>query len=435
MAFVHELSCECTKSELDLFSVPPTQTAMEQGSWIEYHPLTGIADGAPIEFDVNGTGEDYLDFANSMLYVRAKITQNNGNDLPNDAAVAPSNLFLHSLFAQVDISLNGTLISSSTNTYPYRSFIETLLSYGEDAKKSQLTSELYYKDQAGRMDAITFDDAGNSGLAQRRALTLRSREFDMIGRIHGDIFYQNRFMLNEVGLKIKLIRSKDAFCLMGTAAKVKIVHASLFVRKVKLTPSIFLAQAKALENGTAKYPIKRVICKSFAIPQNYLDASHEKLYSGQLPSRIVIGLVDNRAFNGNRERNPFNFQHFNLSEISLYLDGQQQHALKPIQPNFANGLYIRAYNTLFAGTGKLTHDEGLFISREDYAGGYALYAFDLTADLGDDDNFNLVRQGSVRLALKFTAALEATVTVIAYGEFENLIEIDRDRNVLFDFGV
>ena len=130
MAFVHELSCECTKSELDLFSVPPTQTAMEQGSWIEYHPLTGIADGAPIEFDENGTGEDYLDFANSMLYVRAKITQNNGNNLPNDAAVGPSNLFLHSLFAQVDISLNGTLISSSTNTCPYRSFIETLLSYG-----------------------------------------------------------------------------------------------------------------------------------------------------------------------------------------------------------------------------------------------------------------------------------------------------------------
>jgi len=285
------------------------------------------------------------------------------------------------------------------------------------------------------MDAITFDDAGNSGLAQRRALTAESREFDMMGRIHGDIFYQNRYLLNEIGLKIKLVRSKDTFCLMGTTAKVKIVHASLFVRKVKLTPSVFLAQAKALENGTAKYPIKRVICKSFAIPQNYLDASHENLYSGQLPSRIVIGLVDNRAFNGNRERNPFNFQHFNLSEISLYLDGQQQHALKPIQPNFANGLYIRAYNTLFAGTGKLTHVEGLFVSREDYAGGYALYAFDLTADLGDDDNFNLVRQGSVRLALKFATALESTITAIAYAEFENLIEVDRDRNVLFDFGV
>jgi len=64
-----------------------------------------------------------------------------------------------------------------------------------------------------------------------------------------------------------------------------------------------------------------------------------------------------------------------------------------------------------------------------------LYAFDLTADLGLDDHFSLVRRGSVRLALKFIRALEATVTVTAYAEFENVIEIDRNRNVVFDFAV
>jgi len=37
--------------------------------------------------------------------------------------------------------------------------------------------------------------------------------------------------------------------------------------------------------------------------------------------------------------------------------------------------------------------------------------------------------------LKFSQALQATVTVIAYAEFENVIEIDRNRNAVFDFGV
>jgi len=36
----------------------------------------------------------------------------------------------------------------------------------------------------------------------------------MMGRIHADIFFQERYMPNEVGVKIKLVRSKDAFCLM-----------------------------------------------------------------------------------------------------------------------------------------------------------------------------------------------------------------------------
>jgi len=437
MAFAHDMSCECAKSELDLFSVPPTQTSMEQGSWVEYHPLTTVSDGSPIEFDVSGTGDDYVDFANTMLYVKAKVTQANGNNLAADTEVGPVNLFLHSLFAQVDISLNGTLITSSTNTYPYRAMLETLLSYGRDAKKSQLTSALYYKDVAGRMDSIDFADAAvNAGLATRRQLARQSRVIDMMGRIHADIFFQDRYMLNEVGVKIKLIRSNDAFCLMGDAAyKVKITHASLFVRKVKLMPSVFLAHAKALERGTAKYPIRRVVCKSFTIPQNYMDVNHEKLFSGQLPTRMLIGLVENGAFNGNRALNPFNFQHFNLSEIGLYLDGQQQHAVMPIQPDFANEQYIRAYNTVFAGTGKLGADEGLYIDRADYANGYALYAFDLTADLGEDDHFSLVREGSVRLALKFRQALATTVTVIAYAEFENVVEVDRNRNVVFDFRV
>jgi len=75
MAFAHDMSCECTKSELDLFGVSPTQTSMEHGSWVEYHPLTTVSDGSPIEFDVSGTGDDYVDFGNTMLHVKAKVTE------------------------------------------------------------------------------------------------------------------------------------------------------------------------------------------------------------------------------------------------------------------------------------------------------------------------------------------------------------------------
>jgi hypothetical protein len=117
MAFIHEGSCECAKSELDLFSVPPTQVSVDSGMFVEYHPISSLTDGAPIEFEVSSSGDDYIDFANSYLYVRAKITRANGNNLENDDTVGPVNNFLHSLFSQVDISLNGTLITNSTNTY------------------------------------------------------------------------------------------------------------------------------------------------------------------------------------------------------------------------------------------------------------------------------------------------------------------------------
>ena len=95
-----------------------------------------------------------------------------------------------------------------------------------------------------------------------------------------------------------------------------------------------------------------------------------------------------------------------------------------IPPDYEHGMYIRGCDSLFAETGKLCKDEGLFISRENFNSGYALYVFDLSADLAEDDYFSLVRQGSVRLALTFATALNATVSVIAYAEFENIIEVD-----------
>ncbi len=275
----------------------------------------------------------------------------------------------------------------------------------------------------------------NSGLTKRAAYAARSREIDMIGRIHSDIFFQERYMLNEVNIRIKLSRSKDDFCLMSSGDqkfKVQITATALLIRKVKISPSVYLSHAKALENGMAKYPIRRVICKTFTIPSGHLDVSHEKLFAGQLPTRMVIGCIDNAAFNGSVSKNPFNFKNFKLNELMVYLDGQQ-HAIKPLSMNYAGGQYVSAFMSLFSGTGKANGDEGNGIDRADFANGYALYAFDLTPDLSDGDHFNLTRQGSVRVDMKFAESLSNTVTVVAYAEFENIIEIDRSRNVIFDF--
>jgi len=97
----------------------------------------------------------------------------------------------------------------------------------------------------------------------------------------------------------------------------------------------------------------------------------------------------------------------------VYSDGQQQYGIKPLT-NFANELYARVYNTLFSGIGKVFKDEGNGLDRTAFSKRYALYAFDLTPDLGEDDHFNLTKQGSVRLVLKFSEALNENVAVIAY---------------------
>ena len=153
-AFVHHESRECTKSELDLFTIPATQTSIHKGQWIEYHPLSNITDTGPIEFNVSGTGEEYLDLERIQLYVKAKDTKAIGTAFDADTQVGTVNLSLHSLFSQVEVSLNDRPISAATNTYPYRAMIESLLNYGEEVKTSQLSMSMFCKDTAGKMGVV-----------------------------------------------------------------------------------------------------------------------------------------------------------------------------------------------------------------------------------------------------------------------------------------
>jgi hypothetical protein len=422
---------------VDLFGIPPTQTSIEGGSWDHIHPVATLSDTAPIEFSVPGDGEQYFDLNNVMLYLKARILKGNGEDLEGDDNVGPVNNFMHSLFERVDVILGDTVVTPSSDTYPYRALLETLLSYSGDTKKGQLTRILFAKDTAGKMEDTRTAGGGdrNQGLVKRSRFIDGSKPFEMIGKLSCDIFSQDRLLLNKVPLRLRLLRSKDVFSLMsGTddaSFKVNIQSAILMVRRVELSPSVFLGHQNALRHGPAKYPVKRVVCKYFSIPQGNTSTNQENLFQGQMPTRIIMGLVDASAFNGDFKKNPFNFQHKKLTHVALRVGGLKE-PLKPITPTFPNQS-LMSYVSLLIGTGKFGKDEDCGFNRDEYTGGYCLHAWDLTPDLSHGDAFQLMKNTSVRLELKFKEALAEPTNVIIYAEFENMIMIDADRNITTNY--
>ena len=440
MSRQHQHSCDCTKSELDLFSVPPTQTSIDSGYWTDTHPTASVTEDGPIEFDIPGEGEQYYDLSNLQLYVKAKIVKNDNTAIGADDHPGPVNNWLHSLFEQVELSLGDTIVSSATHTYPYRAYLETLASLGNEAKETQLTTALWYKDDPERMDGFSSEVAdnvqNNKGLQERGKFTARSAVVEMVGRLHCDIFSQERLMINKVPIRIKLIRSKNTFCIMANANdfKVKIESAILFVRRVTLADSVYNAHQKALRLGPAKYPVKRVVCKYFQIPQGSTSTNQENLFQGQMPTRLIVGCVDSDAFNGTSRKNPFNFKHKNISEVALRVGGFKG-TLKPLQPNFPNQSLLSYLNYL-TGIGKWGKNEGSGFDRREHANGYTLFAWDLTPDLSDGgDHFQLKKDTSVRLEMKFREPLTTPTNCIVYAEFENMILVDNDRNVSTNFKI
>jgi len=439
MASVHGMSSEGLKSELDLFSVPLTQKSIESAGYVHYKPLSSLGDGSVIDFVVEGRGDSYIDLGDTILAVTAKVVKNDNTPLDANDEVAPVNYFLHSLFSQVDIYLNQRLITPSSNTYPYRAYIETCLGYDKSSKDTHLQMGLYHKDTAGEFNTLGVD---NTGYTARKALVAESSEVVMMGRIHSELFKQDRYLLNGVEMCVKLIRSKDAFCLMaaGDAAtsKVVITDATLMVRKARISPSIMIAHANTLKKATAKYPLTRVDVKTVTIPAQLQAKTVDNLVLGVLPKRVILGFVLNSAYNGAVGHNPFNFEHFQLNHLVMYVDGVQIPS-KPLTPSFAahSSGCVSMYHTLLQGCGINSGDHGNDISLADYAnGGYVLVAFDLTADNSASTGiWSVQRHGSLRLEVRFGAPLAAPITCICYCEYDSLLEIDFDRNVTTDYGV
>lgn len=143
--------------------------------------------------------------------------------------------------------------------------------------------------------------------------------------------------------------------------------------------------------------------------------------------------MDSRAFNGHIQYNSFNFQHFDHNFLCLYVDSIQVPS-KPLTPNFAKNLFIRSYHSLFDGCGLTFTDAGNCISRSDYPGGYCLSAFDLTADLScNQAHWNIIKSGNLSIEVQFSKALEQTITLLIFAEFDNCIEIDSNRQVITDY--
>ena len=227
---------------------------------------------------------------------------------------------------------------------------------------------------------------------------------------------------------MKLHRHKPEFCLLSAdiapAYKIIIVDAILYVKKIELTPSVFNAINSVLNDKNAQYAITRTTPKVFTVPRGQQSQHIGNAFLGEIPKHIAVCMMDNDSYNGNYQKNPFNFKHYDLTQIEISVNGEEV-PFKPLK------LFVTAYNTLFSGTGKLYGNSGSIIKREDYSEGYTIIVADLTPfEIGD--NFDLKAEGTLSIDLVFKSPLPATINVLVYAEY-NVIEIDSNRNVIKDW--
>ena len=101
---------------MELFKRPALQSDILNGKFEKIYPITKLEDSRPIEFLIENPTDHFLDLRWNYLEIKIKVVNNNSSNLAADAKAGWVSYPIASLFHQVDVLLNGNLISSSENT-------------------------------------------------------------------------------------------------------------------------------------------------------------------------------------------------------------------------------------------------------------------------------------------------------------------------------
>ena len=423
---------DCKTESLCLFDDKDVQLDIIGNVLTDYHPSSSLTSGGPIEFTVPGTIDEYVDLSDTQLLVRVKIVKPDGKPLVAADNVAFVNQAISSLFQDVFLTIADKQVEGGQHCYPYNGYISSLLQFHPSAKKTHMECWGYHEDEPGKMD----DPTNNDGFKLRQAATDTSQEWELLGPLFLDLTRQSRYLLPLTDMRFKLLPAKPEFVLQGkdaTAYQYEITKATIYVRRLRVKPSVITGHNKGLVTQNVKYHINHVDITSFTITKGARNYIKDHMYPSQTPKMLIVGLLNHAAFNGSYQKNPYNFHHYNVNKVGLYRDGE----LVPGQiytPDFDKGFVRQPYANLMHVLNYFNTDDSNGMTLEHYQNGYTLFGFDLTPDAQCTAPYRSIHQSSsLRLELNFAKALPETITVMLFGVFDSRVEITALRDVIVSY--
>lgn len=413
----------------DIFAMPLIDTSIRSGKTVKVRPTSENNDG-PFVFHAKPQGwNEYIQLNTIKFVGKLKISHTDKSALPKAdilAKIRACNMLPAALIKSIDVQVNQVRVNDSHNLSHYQTMYQTLFSYNRDSACTHLMPQLFLMDVATEFDSLT---------ANANAKTRSTRiddEFDFMIPLSNDFLQSDRLLYPTSELTITLTRALDSFVMIAAEDKYTITLSDpeLHVRYVTVNSKLVEGHVEAIKKTPAIYPIIKTDMKSYSVSSGSSSASFTDMFHNYVPSNIIVGMVSSKAYYGDITKNPFNFQHFNLSEAFFKVKNVQVPTI-PIQPDFTKGHFQKEYANLLANTGVTSNqDFGNLITPALYVGGCFFFALDLS---GEQDNMLRQREassGTVDLEIKFRQDLTENIHVIVYSSSNAIVQIFDDKKVM-----
>ena len=463
----HASSARTMSPALQVFAVPKTNTSMLGVRFTQIRPVTtGIN---PMEFLIPAT-DAFLDLNRSFFEMELRL-KNTGGNLDKDDTVYPVTNIAHSIIKQLSVHVNSVLLEPQTDHYHYKAFFQTLLNNNRQDGETILAPQGWYNDfdipatVTANQLTETHNDFKNLAATQQGAVKAMKNLLYKFrdGKFHtlfftpmSPLFHTGKLLIPQQEVSIKMYFNDPSVYGVGPGTAL----ASLTTDDIKMTlnlcqitvsPQLYRTITASRGKSPAMYPLVASKIRTFSIPNGVKDFDQDQLFTNRVPTRVIVGLLHNDAFNGAKTRSPFCFQKFGLTVIRMTINGEEypyKNALELVHNDGSKDFH--GYRRLLENTSayqkgepnmllpdmwgdiavKTNHDSSALVTP---AGNVTLFAFNFTPDgLPDASSFHPPQSGNVRLQFRLNASPGHAVTVLIYAEFENVMEINDNNGVLYN---
>ena len=462
-------------TSVDLFTLPPIDYKYEVHRFVRYNPtFTGIE---PITFSIPQT-EDFVDLADSRLEIEVRFTHPatgyNGiqmNDAASDAnntrnTYVENNLG-HTLFKQMDLSLNGALVTPQGGNYHHQAYIENLLTYSREDGQTKLvvegwTNDLNVKRNIDRTDGTDDTPAAGDmndlapGLYTLTSKLQQKRWMTFVIRPHLPVFTSGRLLVPGVELKLELHLNPMSQILFqtsnltNTATRKTPVFSSddikvtLLLKKVTLNAKVYMDLQRRRTSGKTivHYPVLKSDIRTFSIHQGSSRREEDNVFLGRVPEDVVLVFMESEVYNGNAERHTFCYERHSLQSITQSIDGEQYpykgwKLYKPTGNEYTTD--NMGYERLLTSMGLMHSNRTPMIYPSDWGHVGTSTIFYFNNRPSGVSNNRLTRHprtfGNVRYTVEFQGPTAYNITVLVYSRMEQDVRINYQGGVQYDLTV
>ena len=439
----------CGVNKVDEWNLlAPVQSSVYNSQYVEIPCYTSLPrdDQASLEFRLDKT-DTAIDPSSMLLHMHVQIVDENGKPfveptpeelkkflakfkeaqkkdknatMEDTRPAAGVNLLAYSLFSSVDVFVSDQKINQGSSYYPWMCYVLNLLYQSSDSKNNALKTAGWYPDTAGLFDDMTIF---NEGYSARKSLAGYSNNMELLGRVMLDTSFPARVLPVQTEFTLRFNRSNPNMCLMAKPGsyRIKINDAKIYALKMRLTDDALLRHQQILASEGVNYPMHRYETRTMSMMKGSQNLDWVSA-SGVMPQKIYIWQLNQDAFNGKVDKNPYNFDRFGLSKIQVLVN---EHSMIVSQPT----RFDDSENTAALYMNTILNTTDAPFKLDEFCWGYCVIAVDLTRDrsAGCDYTSEPVT-GNLRIMMDYKEPLKESIVVFCMAEYNDTLHLDANRN-------